>query len=243
MITNNILITGASGAIGSAVANILNSQDRCLGLHGKSRLPELSCAKNKNIYKFKSDLKNKEECYEMVDNFVDKAGGIKGLVQAHGNICKPCHWEKLTTENWNADLFDNLLNTFYIVQRSIYHMKSEGSGSIVLMSTASAPHGGGTDSLAYGVAKAGIDCITKRFAKDLGKYGIKVNAVAPGFIETEFHTKRMNRTLEQLSNRSKSIPLSRAGTANEVAKVMVSLLDDENFINGQIITIDGGDFI
>ena len=68
----------------------------------------------------------------------------------------------MTTENWNADLFDNLLNTFYIVQRSIYHMKSEGSGSIVLMSTASAPHGGGTDSLAYGVAKAGIDCITKR---------------------------------------------------------------------------------
>jgi NAD(P)-dependent dehydrogenase (short-subunit alcohol dehydrogenase family) len=170
------------------------------------------------------------------------AGGIDALVQLTGNIHRAVPWAELTEEDWGFDLGANLVMPFFLAARAIHHMK-EG-GRIVLTGTASASHGGGSTSLAYGAGKAGIECITKRLARDCAGRNILVNAVAPGFILTKFHTERMGRSREELEGREKLVPLGRAGTPAEVAATILFLLSDgAGYITGQVIAVSGGDFL
>lgn len=122
-------------------------------------------------------------------------------------------------------------------------MKNNG-GRILLTSTASASHGGGSVSLAYGVAKAGIECMIKGMARDCAKHNILVNAIAPGFFLTKFHTEKIKRTQEQLQERINLIPLKRAGTTVEFAGTVMYLLSESaSYITGQVIAISGGDWL
>lgn len=122
-------------------------------------------------------------------------------------------------------------------------MKYSG-GSIILTSTASAAHGGGSNSIAYGCAKAGIECLAKGLAKDCAKYKILVNAIAPGFIESKFHTEKMKRTEEQLKTRAQMIPMKRTGTPADIAWAILFLLSgSSSYMTGQVVTISGGDFL
>ena len=86
--------------------------------------------------------------------------------------------------------------------------------------------------------------MVKGLARDCAKYNILVNAIAPGFILTKFHTEKMRRTKEQLENRVNMIPLKRPGSPAEVAKVIIFLLSDSSsYITGQTLTISGGDWL
>jgi len=117
-------------------------------------------------------------------------------------------------------------------------------GRIILMSTASASHGGGSSSLAYGVAKAGIECLVKGLARDCAPDNILVNAVAPGFIETKFHTRKMKKTADELRQRVQLVPMKRAGTTAEFAGAILFLLSEgAAYITGQTLTIAGGDWL
>ena len=99
-------------------------------------------------------------------------------------------------------------------------------------------------SLAYGAAKAGIECVVKGLARDCAKYNILVNAIAPGFFMTKFHTEKMKRTKEQLEERAKLIPLKRVGTPEEFSGTVLFLLSDSaSYITGQIIAVSGGDWL
>ena len=113
-----------------------------------------------------------------------------------------------------------------------------------MMSTVSASHGGGATSLAYGVAKAGVECVVKGLARDCAKYNILVNAIAPGFFLTKFHTEKMKRDQEQLQERAKMIPLKRAGTTEELAGTVMYLLSEgASYITCQVIAVSGGDWL
>ena len=154
---------------------------------------------------------------------------------------KPANWEDLTEEEWSYDLSVNMIMPFFLAQRAILHMKKSG-GRIVMTSTASAVHGGGPTSLAYGVAKAGVECIVKGLARDCAKYNILVNAIAPGVFLTKFHTEKMKRNQEQLQERVKLVPLKRAGTTEELAGTIMYLLSESaSYITGQVIAISGGE--
>ena len=169
--------------------------------------------------------------------------GIDFLVQLSGGIDKPQNWEDLTQESWDKDFAVNLLGPFFAAQEAIKHMKQSG-GKIILTSTASASHGGGKTSLAYGVAKSGIECLTKGLAKDCAQYKILVNALAPGFIMSKAHIESFKRTPEDLAKRAQMVPLKRAGTPQDVASMVMYLLSPHgNFVTGQILAISGGDFI
>jgi len=244
MYNRSILITGASGEIGTAVVEAVEQQAKVIGLHGNTRSYNQKNNDYKNKYiNIQSNLTNQEECFNVVDKFVDETGEINGLVQAHGNISRSCSWQESNNKDWLNDLNVNLISSFFLAQRAIFHMRDKG-GSIVMMSTASATRGGGSNSLPYGVSKYGVRCIVKRLARDSGKYGIRINAVAPGYIQTEFHKKQIHNNKENINNRKKNIPLNKLGTTQNVADVISNLLlDDKSFITGQIITIDGGDFI
>lgn len=239
-----ILVVGASSDIAIDLNKMLYKYGFTIGFHyNKNTEPLLGYKEDNRLKKFQKDLTTSDACFELVDDFVKWAEGIDHLVQLSGDIKRSIHWEGLTREDWSYDLDVNLVMPFFLAQRTANYLKEKG-GRIILMSTASASHGGGATSLAYGIAKAGIECMVKRLAKDCAKYNILVNAIAPGFIKTKFHTEKMKRTEEQLKQRVELIPLKRQGTTKEIAETIIFLLSERaSYITGQTIAISGGDWL
>lgn len=243
-----ILIIGGSSDLAQELNKKLYldiyQKNYILGLHYNKNKKNLSNIKEcDRVKKFQKELNSKETCYQLVDDFKKWAGGIDVLIQLSGGINRNIHWEKTNEKDWQYNLLTNLVTPFFIAQRAIKYMKKNG-GKILLTSTSSASHGGGTNSLPYGVSKAGIECITKKLAKDCAKYNIKVNAIAPGFIKTKLHTKKIKMTEKQIKDRIEMIPLKRSGTTKEIADIILFLISEKSsYITGQIIPIDGGDWI
>ena len=122
-------------------------------------------------------------------------------------------------------------------------MKKNG-GKIILMSTASAKHGGGRTTMGYGVSKAGVEALTKGLAREGAKHNILVNAIAPGLINTRFHKERAGRTSAEIKKRIKFSKLNRLGQPREIATIINNLLsEDVNYMTGEVISISGGDWI
>ena len=245
-----VLIAGASGDIGHAVLRLLAGSEVKIGAHyhenGESlkRLADNCCLDGSRIKLYPTDLSTQKSCHALVDSFVEWAGGIDGLVQLTGNVKRPCAWEELTEEEWLADININLSGPFFLAQRVMKYMKASGGGRIILTSTASAKHGGGKTSMAYGVAKAGIECLAKGLAREGAPYGILVNVIAPGFIETKFHIQRMGRSRRELEKRRELVPLKKAGKPEDVARMILYLLSSGgNYITGECIAISGGDWL
>lgn len=248
--SRNVLIAGASSDIGLVLLERMASKGWNVGAHcfngcarlenARSGLPE-----SRGDYKvFQSDLSSQPECHRLVDDFVGWAGRIDALVQLTGNVTNPCHWETLGEVDWQADMAINLSAPFFLAQRACAYMKKTGGGRVVLMSTASAAHGGGQDTLAYGVAKAGVECLVKGLAKGGAPHNILVNALAPGLIATRFHHDRLGRDAEALQRRAAMVPLKRAGAPADVAGMIEFLLSSGgDFITGEVIAISGGDWL
>jgi NAD(P)-dependent dehydrogenase (short-subunit alcohol dehydrogenase family) len=240
-----ILVVGASSDMASSLNGMLIEAGALVGLHYNSNVFALNEYKESRVVKkFQKNLDSSYSCHNLVDEFVAWSGGIDCLIQLSGDILEPVHWEKLNEKHWSYDLNANLLAPFFLSQRAVKYMKDAGGGRIILMSTASAAHGGGGSSMAYGVSKAGVECMVKGLARDCAKYNILVNSIAPGFIKTKFHTKRMLRTDAQLEERMNLIPLKRAGTTEEIAGAILFLLSEySTYITGQVITVSGGDWL
>jgi len=244
-----VLITGASGGIGCETLRLFAQSDVLIGAHhftngdSLSRLIEERSLEASRIQIFQSDLTTSRSSQDLINAFVAWAGGIDVLVQLSGGICHPTPWDELTEAEWRADIDLNLTAPFFLAQTAMKHMRATG-GKIILTSTASARHGGGRTSMAYGIAKAGVECLTKGLAHEGAPFKILVNAICPGFINTTFHTKRMYRTSEDLQQRAELVPLKRAGTPSEVAGMIVFLASSwGDFITGECISISGGDWL
>jgi NAD(P)-dependent dehydrogenase (short-subunit alcohol dehydrogenase family) len=239
-----ILIVGASSDLAVSLNEMLYNSDNIAGFHYNTNDKPLSkYDEGEKVKKFQKDINSSETCSQLVDDFVRWAGGIDCLIQLSGDIKNPVCWEDLTEEEWSYDLSVNMIMPFFLAQRAILHMKKSG-GRIVMTSTASAVHGGGPTSLAYGAAKAGVECIIKGLARDCAKYNILVNAIAPGVFLTKFHTEKMKRNQKQLQERIKLVPLKRAGTTEELAGTVMYLLSEgASYVTGQVIAISGGDWL
>ena len=239
-----ILLVGASSDLAGSLNETLYKTDNIVGFHyNTNEKPLLKYDEGEKVKRFQKDINSSLACFQLVDDFVNWAGGIDCLVQMSGDIKKPVCWEELTEREWSCDLSVNLIMPFFLVQRAVTHMKESG-GRILMMSTASASHGGGATSLAYGVAKAGVECVVKGLARECAKYNILVNAIAPGFFLTKFHTGKMKRDQEQLQERAKMIPLKRAGTTEELAGTVMYLLSEgASYVTGQVIAVSGGDWL
>jgi 3-oxoacyl-[acyl-carrier protein] reductase len=138
----------------------------------------------------------------------------------------------------------NLDSVFFLAQAAASHLKASGSGRMVLMSSAYATRGGGPTSAAYAIAKAAVESLTRLLARDLAPAGVLVNCVAPGFILDHFSTVRSNRGAEAVKTRVATIPVGHAGEPMDVAREIDHLISPQNrFVTGEVLRIDGGDFI
>jgi NAD(P)-dependent dehydrogenase (short-subunit alcohol dehydrogenase family) len=241
---SKILIAGASGGIGNALVKLLmEGPDSIIGFHRSSseNIPK-SNSSNHKLIDLKLTLSNDEKCNALVDNFTNIADGLDALVVLCGGINNSDHWKNINEDDWNEDINLNLSIPFFLARSAMEKMKT--GGHIILVGTESAIHGGSPTSLAYGVAKRGIECLVQGLARDGSKHNILVNGIRLGFINSGFHERWQGKTPHEIEKRIELIPLKRGGEPKEAAAFIIYLLSGwSGFITGQMFPITGGDWL
>lgn len=184
----------------------------------------------------RTDVTRTEDVEAMVRAAVERFGRLDVLVNNAG-VLADSTLLKMTDEAWERVLRVNLTGTFLCTRAAARIMTQQGSGRIINASSVSGLHGsfGQTN---YSATKAGVVAMTRVWARELGRKGVTVNAVAPGMIETDMIRTMPEQALEAARQRT---PLGRFGQPSEVAAVYVFLAsDDASFVNGALITVDGG---
>lgn len=182
------------------------------------------------------DVANSEATQTAIETLLKEKKRIDILVNNAG-IAKDGLLARYSTEDWDQVLATNLKSAFVISQAVLRPMMKERSGSIIHMSSIVGLTGN-PGQAAYCAAKAGLIGLTKSMAKELASRNIRVNAVAPGYIQTDM-TDAL--TPEQREAFAKEIPLQRAGTPEEIAAAVLYLASDaSSYVTGQTIVVDGG---
>lgn len=240
--TKTVFISGAARGIGRAIACTLAREGFDL---------YLTCLTNEELLlQLKSELTSKysiscscfigdmsdytfvESCFDQLaranrrlDVVINNAGmSYVGLLQ------------DMKIEEWHRILSTNLYSAFYTSRLAIPNMLKHGSGHIINISSVWG-NAGASMEVAYSAAKGGLNSFTKSLAKELAPSSIRVNAIAPGMIDTD-----MNNcfSTEEKSAITEEIPLGRMGTAEEVSELVLQLIKSPAYLTGQIISIDGG---
>ena len=182
------------------------------------------------------DVSNREQAKQVVKETIAKYGRLDVLINNAG-IIQDALVVKMTEEQWDKVIDINLKGPFNCIQAVVGQMISQGSGVILNISSIVALYGN-VGQTNYAATKAGLVGMTKTLAKELGKKGIRVNAVAPGFIYTPMTETMPEKILEMMKEKT---PLKRLGTPADVASTLLFLASDEaSFINGAVISVDGG---
>lgn len=237
------LITGASRGIGRAIAALLaenNYQVIANYNHSDEAAKQLQkefAEKNINIDIFKADVSKREEVKQLINFVLKKYGKIDILVNNAG-IDQKKLFQDITDEEWN-NVFDiNLYSVFCTTQEAVQSMIQVKNGCIINISSIWGQTGASCE-VAYSTTKAAINGMTRALAKELGPSNIRVNAIAPGIIDTQMNdylTKEEKKLIQE------ELPLNRIGKPIDIAKCVKWLIEDE-YTTGQIISINGGWYI
>jgi NAD(P)-dependent dehydrogenase (short-subunit alcohol dehydrogenase family) len=186
---------------------------------------------------FPMDVTRKDQVLGVVQAVLQRWGTIDILVNNAG-IYEVLPIEEITEEQWDRMLAVNLKGAFLCCQAVIPVMKRQGAGCIISIASSAGKTGGTLAGAHYSVSKAGVICLTKQLARELGPHGITVNAVAPGRIDTPMI--QVSSAEENESFRLRT-PLGRLGTPQDVAGAVVFLASREaSFVTGEILDVNGG---
>ncbi|MBS5802648.1 MAG: 3-oxoacyl-[acyl-carrier-protein] reductase [Brachyspira sp.] len=232
------LVTGASRGIGKACAIELAKAGYDIAVNyagnveAANKTVEELKALGVNAEAFKFDVSSQEAAAKGVEEVLAKFGRIDVLVNNAG-ITRDGLFMRMSAENWDAVINTNLSSAFYVSQPVVKVMMKQRSGAIVNMSSVVGVSGNAGQAN-YSAAKAGLIGLTKTLAKELGSRGIRVNAIAPGFINTD-----MTKDLDT-SKFTDFIPLKRLGEPEDIAKAVKFLAVDADYVTGQVLEVDGG---
>lgn len=234
------LVTGASRGIGKAIALELarNGISVAVNYNKDEKEADDAAAEIRKLgvesIAVKADVSNFDECAAMMKSIKDKFGHLNVLVNNAGMLFDKTLWN-LTKEQWDLVVRTNLDGTFNITKNALPLIPE--NGRIINISSIVGINGnpGQTN---YAASKAGIIGFTKSLAKELGKRGITVNAVAPGFVETQM-TKGISFIRKKII--IAMIPLGRPGLPEDIAYLVSFLASDKaSYITGEVICVDGG---
>lgn len=237
------LITGGSGGIGRECVIALAQRGYNVAFTYLNNEKNAIKTRNEAIklgvdaFFISVDISDKTQIEKMINEVLDKFGHIDVLVNNAG-ISELKKIEDIDEANWNKIIDTNLKGTFFCAQLVLTHMRKRKKGKIINMASQAGTTGGIFIGAHYSISKAGIICLTKTLAKIGAPFGILVNSVSPGLIETDMIKSYPDNLKNDLI---KTIPLGRTGTPKEVAGVVAFLASDEaNYITGANIPVNGG---
>lgn len=182
------------------------------------------------------DVSNREQAKRVVKDVIAAYGRIDVLINNAG-IVQDAFLSKMTEEQWDKVIDVNLKGVFNCTQAVVEVMMNQGNGVIINTSSIVGLNGN-VGQVNYAATKAGLIGMTKTLAKELGKKGIRVNAVAPGFIATPMTSNVPEKILDQMIEKT---PLRRLGEPKDIANAYLYLAsEDANFVNGAVLCVDGG---
>lgn len=232
------LVTGGSRGIGRACALKLAQAgyDVAINYAGNEEAANKTVEEIKALgvdaqaYKF--DIADNEATAKAIEEIIAKFGRIDVLVNNAG-ITRDGLFMRMNKDNWNAVINTNLTGAYNVSQPVVKIMMKQRSGAIVNMASIVGVYGNAGQAN-YAAAKAGLIGFTKSLSKELASRNIRVNAVAPGFIQTD-----MTKDLDS-EKISEHIPLKRLGQADDIAGAVKFLAVDAPYITGQVLQVDGG---
>jgi len=235
------LVTGALRGIGKAVADLFIAEGaEVWGLDyiTPEDLPaRIEVAKGK-LHWIQQDLGSLASVDEVIENAIKESGGFDILVNNAG-ITKDNLSFRMSIEEWQKVIDINLSAAFFVARTVARDMIKKRAGSIINMSSVIGIHGNGGQAN-YSASKAGLIGITKSIANEVASRGVRVNAIAPGYIDTDMTAA----VPEEIRNKMfEVIPMKRIGKQEDIAKaVLFFASDDSSYITGQVLPVDGGMF-
>ncbi|MDE0230782.1 MAG: SDR family NAD(P)-dependent oxidoreductase [bacterium] len=239
------LVTGASQGIGRAVAVALSAEGARVGLLARGRrgleetLERIGPSRGMVL---PCDVTDRAAIAGAVQSVIAGWGRLDVLVNNAGQRQDRARIDELEVHEWDRMVEVNLSSVFHVTRAAAPHLIEQGSGSVVNIASISGPFGIPRIG-AYAAAKAGIIGLTRTMAAEWCEFGVRVNTVAPGFIETPMNAwfREDPANAEQVAAIEAGIPLGRHGYAEEVAQAVVFLAGDTgSYITGQTLFVDGG---
>ncbi|NIC04114.1 SDR family NAD(P)-dependent oxidoreductase [Billgrantia bachuensis] len=241
-----VLITGASRGIGAAVARQLGALGARVAVHYHASADKAQAVAQDireaggEAVVVKGDVSRSAEARRVVDEAAEQLGGLDMLINNAGDMLGRVSLGEIDDEHYDRVLDLNVRSVVMVSQAALPHLRRAGGGNIIHTGSIAARNGGGPGAGLYASAKGFVSTLTRNMAKELLEDKIRVNAVAPGVIATDFHVR--HSTEEQLAAVSASIPMGRTGVAEDCVGAYVFLGTDSmsGYVTGQIIEVNGG---
>ena len=236
----HILVTGGGRGIGSGIVTFLAAQGAKVAFTYTSR-PEAAQRVLEDLpgtghVLFKMDISDENSVRETMDQLLSDFTPLNGLVNNAGITCDQILL-RMKPEDFDKVIHTNLRGTYLCTQAVLKPMMKSRSGSIVNITSVIGQRGNVGQSN-YAASKAGIEAFSKSVAQEVGRRGIRINCIAPGFIETEMTNELSESQKKAIID---SVPMGRMGQVADVSKIVAFLLSDEAcYITGQTVAVNGG---
>lgn len=236
------LVTGASRGIGAAVATRLAAEGARVAINYAGRaeaaadvVARIEAAGGQAVA-LQGDVSDSGSCAALVSAVIEQFGALDVLVNNAG-ITRDGLLVRMSDEDWQRVIDTNLSGAFYLTRAAAKVMMKARSGSIINMASVVGITGN-AGQVNYAAAKAGLIGLTKSVARELASRSVRVNAVAPGFIETDMTGALSDATREAIAS---TIAMNRFGAPEDIAAAVAFLAsDDASYITGQVLAVDGG---
>lgn len=238
-----VLVTGGSRGIGRACCELLAGAGASVMVNCKVETPWADLVAQRireaggNATSLSADVSRPDEAEMLVQETADRFGGLDVVVNNAG-IWERSPIDEMSDREWSEMLDVNLTGTFHVLRAAVPRLKERGGGSIVNISSTAGQRGEAFHSH-YAATKGGIIAMTKSLAAELAADGIRVNAVAPGWTETDMTTDALGGPgRDSILDR---IPMARAGRPEEIARAVLFLASDlASYVTGEVVNVNGG---